>query len=113
MFEVKDTRGVGLERAVVSVMSIAHAPRVRGTALLLIRHLVGHGAVRLAPRQAMVPDDEVEALATRNVVRAVAPRAEMYDARPHAVVVGNFVATVVRRTDHPTENEPTPLEVPP
>ena len=94
-------------------MRITDAPRVRGTALLLVGHLVGHGAVRLAPRQSMVPDDEVEALAARDVVRAVAPRAEMYDARAHSMVVRMLVAPVVRRADHPTENQTTPLEVPP
>ena len=52
----------------------------------------------------MVPDDEVEALATRDVVRAVAPRAQMYDARADAMVVRVLVATMVRRADHPTKN---------
>ena len=60
----------------------------------------------------MVPDDEVEALATRNVVRAVAPRAQMYDARAHAMMVRVLVAAVVRRADHPTEHSHT-FEVPP
>ena len=113
MFEVDDARGVGLEGAVVSVMCIAHAARVGRTALLFIRHLVGHRTITLAPRQPMVPDDEVEALATRNVVRAVPPRAQMYDARAHSMMIRVLVATMVRRADHPTENEPTPLEVPP
>ncbi len=61
----------------------------------------------------MVPDDEVEALATRNVVRAVTPRAEMYDARAHSMMVRVLVAPVVRRADHPAEHQTTPLEVPP
>ena len=84
-----------------------------GTAFFFVGHLVGHRTLTFPPRQSVVPDDEVEALATRNVVRAVPPRAEMYDAHAHAMVVGVFVATMVRRADHPTENEPTPLEVPP
>ena len=113
MLEVDDARGVGLEGAVVAIVRIGHAARVRGTALLFIRHLVRHGAVTLAPRQPMVPDDEVEALATRNVVRAVPPRAKMYDARAHSMMIRVLVATMVRRADHPTENEPTPLEVAP
>ena len=61
----------------------------------------------------MVPDDEAEALATRDVVRAVPPRARDAHARAHAMVVGMLVAPVVRRADHPTEHQTTPLEVPP
>ena len=61
----------------------------------------------------MVPDDEVEALTRGDVVRAVPPRAQMYDARAHFMMIRVLVAPVIRRADHPTENEPTPLEVPP
>ena len=43
MFEVDDARGVGLEGAVVSIMRIGHAARVRGTAFFFVGHLVGHG----------------------------------------------------------------------
>ena len=60
----------------------------------------------------MVPDDEVEALPTRNMVRAVAPRAQMHDARAHSMMVGMLVAAVVRRADHPTKNQTTTFEVP-
>ena len=52
----------------------------------------------------MVPDDEIETLATRNMVRAVASRAQMYHAGAHFMMVGMSVAPVVRRADHPTEH---------
>ena len=61
----------------------------------------------------MVPDDEVEALAARNVVRAVPPRPQVHDARADAMVVGMLVAAVVGRADHAAEDQTTPLEVPP
>ena len=113
MLEVNNTRGVWLEGAVVAIVGLRYAPRVRGTAFFFVGHLVRHGAVRLAPGQAVVPDDEVEALATRNVVRAVPPRAEMYDAGPHFMMIRVLVAPVVRRADHAAENEPAALEVAP
>ena len=61
----------------------------------------------------MVPDDEVQSLAGGYVIGAVAPRAQMYDAGPHAMVVRVLVAPVVRRADHAAEDQTTPLEVPP
>ena len=61
----------------------------------------------------MVPDDEVEALAGGYVISAVAPRPQVHDARADAMVVRVLVAPVVRRADHPTEDQTTPLEVPP
>ena len=54
----------------------------------------------------MVPDDEVQALATRNVVGAVAPRAQVHDARAHFMMIGMSCGTggPPRRSSHRTSN---------
>ena len=104
MLEVDDARGVGLEGAVVSIVGITDTARVRGTAFFFVGHLVRHRTLRFSPRQAMVPDDEVQSLAGGYVIGAVAPRAQMYHARAHFMMIRVLVASVVRRADHPTKN---------